>query len=83
MQEGSGPLDVDFCSITIDGGRGLSDELLQQRLQEIARQREELHHMEIELRAQAIARAEISQVQNSFQAQIEEQAEAASKLKVL
>lgn len=80
-EEGSGPLNEDFCSITIDGGGGLSDEILQQRLQEIARQRVELQHMEIELRAQAIARSEILEVQNGFQAQMKEQADAASKLK--
>lgn len=80
-EQGRGPLDVDFCSITIDGGGGLNDEILQQRLQEISRQREELQHMEIELRAQAIARSEILEVQNRFQAQIKGHADAASKLK--
>lgn len=80
---GTGPLDVDFCSITIDGGGGLSNELLQQRLQEIARQREGLQHMEIELRARAIAREELLEVQNSFQGQIKEHADSVSKLKVL
>jgi len=82
VQEGTGPLDVDFCTITIDGGGGLSDEILQQRLQEITKQREELQRVEVELRAQAIARAEILEVQNSFQAQIKEHADAAAKLKV-
>ena len=82
VQEGTGPLDVDFCSITIGGGGGLSDEIIQQRLQEITRQREELQQVEVELRAQAITRAEILEVQNSFHARIKEHADASSKLKV-
>lgn len=82
VQEGTGPLDVDFFSITIDGSGGLSDEILQQRLQEITRQREELQCAEIELRAQAITRAEILQAQNHFQAKIKEHADAAAHLKV-
>ncbi|XP_072989383.1 uncharacterized protein [Typha latifolia] len=80
-EEGRGPLDVDFCSITIDGAGGLNDDILQQRLQSVVRQREELQHMEIELKAQAIARSEILEVQHSFEAQIKEQAAAATKLK--
>ena len=54
MQDESGGLD-DFCSITIDGTGGLSEDILQQRLQSIVRQREELQQVEIDLRAQAIA----------------------------
>ncbi|XP_026665923.2 uncharacterized protein LOC103721343 isoform X3 [Phoenix dactylifera] len=80
VQEGTGPLDVDFCSITIVGG-GLNDDILQQRLQSITRQREELQQREIELRAQVIARMEISEVQNSYEEQIKEHANAAVELK--
>ncbi|KAG1360627.1 hypothetical protein COCNU_09G000900 [Cocos nucifera] len=79
-EEGTGPLDVDFCSITIVGG-GLNDDILQQRMESITRQREELQQREIELRAQVIARMEISEVQNSYEEQIKEHANAAAKLK--
>lgn len=81
VQEGMGPLDVDFSSIMIDG-RGLNDDILQRKLQNIARQREELQHMEIELRAQAIARGEILEAQSGFEARMKEQDAAAAKLKV-
>nr|XP_029117926.1 uncharacterized protein LOC105035945 isoform X3 [Elaeis guineensis] len=80
VQEGTGPLDVDFCSITIVGG-GLNDDTLQLRLQSITRQREELQQRETELRSQVIARMEISEVQNSYEEQIKEHANAAAKLK--
>ncbi|MQM08256.1 hypothetical protein Taro_041109 [Colocasia esculenta] len=80
VQEGAGPLDVDFCSITIDGG-GTSDDILQQRLHNIARQREELQHVEIELRAQVIARSEIMEVQKNCDARIKEHVNATAKLK--
>lgn len=80
MQQGREPLDVDFCSITIDGS--LDNDLLQRRLRDVARQREEMQNMEIELRAQILARSELIEVQNSFDAQIKEHANAASKLQV-
>ncbi|XP_020244070.1 LOW QUALITY PROTEIN: uncharacterized protein LOC109822297 [Asparagus officinalis] len=80
-EEGSGRFSADFCSITIDGSGGLSDEILQSKLQEIMKQREELQHVEIELRAQAIARAEILELQNCCQARIKEHSDAASQLK--
>lgn len=81
MQEGAGPLDMDFCSITIDGG-GTSEDILQQRLHSVASQREGLQHMEIELRAQVIARSEIMEVQKNCDARIKEHVNAAAKLKV-
>ena len=40
VQQGREPLDVDFCSITIDGS--LDNDILQQRLHTIAHQMEEL-----------------------------------------
>lgn len=80
MQQGREPLDVDFCSITIDGS--LDNDILQQRLHTIAHQREELQQMEIELRAQVIARSEVMEMQNSFDAQIKDHANAAVKLQV-
>ncbi|KAK4836180.1 hypothetical protein QYF36_019559 [Acer negundo] len=57
-----------------------NDKLLQQRLHSFARQREELQHLEIDLRAQMIARTEIMEMQNSFDAQIKEHAGLAAKL---
>ncbi|XP_044492610.1 uncharacterized protein LOC123216261 isoform X2 [Mangifera indica] len=77
-EQGREPADVDFCSITVDGNLG--NGLLQQRLHSVARQREELQHLEIELRAQMIARTEIVEMQNSYESQIKEQSNAAAKL---
>lgn len=71
---------MDFCSITIDGS--LDNDLLQQRLHDVARQREELQQMETELRAQIIARSEMIEMQNSFDAEIKEHSSAAAKLQV-
>ncbi|XP_039814399.1 uncharacterized protein LOC120677316 [Panicum virgatum] len=79
-EEGAGGLD-DFCAITIDGSGGLSEDILQQRLQSVVRQREELQQVEIELRAQAIAHPQIIEAQQSFQAAAKEHAAAAAKLK--
>ncbi|KAK9093817.1 hypothetical protein Scep_025286 [Stephania cephalantha] len=76
-EQGTGQLDVDFCSITVEGGGGggLDNGLLQQRLHSVSRQREELQEMEIELRAQVIARSEIVEMQKRFDAQMKEQVE--------
>ncbi|CAM0911766.1 unnamed protein product [Alopecurus aequalis] len=71
----------DFCSITIDGSGGLSEDILQQRLQSIARQREELQQVEIDLRAQAIAHPQIIEVQRRFGEAAKEHVVAAEKLK--
>ncbi|KAL6644426.1 hypothetical protein ACP70R_016034 [Stipagrostis hirtigluma subsp. patula] len=79
-EDGAGGLE-DFCSITIDGSGGLSEDILQQRLQSVVRQREELQQVEIELRAQAIAHPQIIEAQRSFQAAAKEHAAAAAKLK--
>ncbi|KAF7816640.1 uncharacterized protein G2W53_030609 [Senna tora] len=78
VQQGREPLDVDFCSLTVNGA--LDNDILQQRIHDVARQREELEHIEIELRSQIIARTEIIGMQNSFEAQLEEHSNAASKL---
>ncbi|KAF5450487.1 hypothetical protein F2P56_030838 [Juglans regia] len=75
---GREPLDVDFCSITVDDS--LDDDLLLQRLHNVARQREELQRTEIDFRAQIIARSEIMEMQSNFDAQIKEHANAATKL---
>lgn len=78
VQQGREPVDVDFCSITIDGG--LDNNILEQRVHSVARQREELQQLEVELRAQLIARSEIIEMQHGFDAQIEEHANANIKL---
>lgn len=81
MQQGREPVDVDFCSITIDGSS--NNDILQQRLLSVVKQKEELHQMEVELRAQLIARSEIMEIRNSFDAQIKEHATVNVKLQVL
>ncbi|KAM1407572.1 hypothetical protein ACFX2F_002132 [Malus domestica] len=78
VQQGREPVDVDFCSITVDGT--LDHGLLQQRIEDVSRQREALQHMEIDLKAQIIARSEIMEIQHNFDAKIKEHANAASKL---
>ncbi|XP_050236547.1 uncharacterized protein LOC126686516 isoform X2 [Mercurialis annua] len=72
------PADVDFCSITVDGS--LDNNILQQRIHAITRQREELQQMEIELKAQMIARSDIIEMQNSFDSRIKEHKDSAAKL---
>ena len=81
VQEETGQLEVDFCSITIDGG-GANEDVLQRRLHGISRQREDLEQMEIELRAQILARSEIMEVQKNCESTIKEHANAVVKLKV-
>ncbi|KAF8412070.1 hypothetical protein HHK36_000023 [Tetracentron sinense] len=70
-------LDMDLCSTSIPMENGI----LQQRLLSISRQREELQQMEIQLSAQLMARMEMIEMHNSFDAQIKEHTNAASKLK--
>ncbi|KAL5230373.1 hypothetical protein ABZP36_029149 [Zizania latifolia] len=77
--DGAGGLDD--CSIAIDGSGGLSEDIIQQRLQSIVRQREELQQVEMELRAQVIAHPQIIEAQRSFEAAAKEHVAAASKLK--
>ncbi|GLT48294.1 hypothetical protein SLA2020_219270 [Shorea laevis] len=78
VQHGREPADVDFGSITMDGS--LDNDILQQRLSNVTRQRENLQNLEIELRARAIARSEIMEMQSSFDTQIKEHANTATKL---
>ncbi|KAF0898278.1 hypothetical protein E2562_007132 [Oryza meyeriana var. granulata] len=79
-EDGGGGLD-DYCSITIDGSGGLSEDIIQQRLQSIVHQREELQQVEMELRAQVIAHPQIIEAQRSFEAAAKEHVAAAAKLK--
>ena len=84
VQQGQEPIDVvDFCAVQMDGIMGMEEGILQQRIQSLARQREEMQQMEIELRAQMIAKSEISEMQNSFDARIKEQSNMVSRLQVL
>lgn len=80
VQQGREPLDVDFCSITVDSS--LDGDLLPQRLHNVGRQREELQQVEIELRAQIIARSEVMRMRSNFDAQIKEHVNADTKLQV-
>lgn len=78
VQQGEGRVEVDFCSM--DGG--VDGDLLQQRFRDVSRKRDELQHLEIELRAQIVARTEILEMQRSFGAQMSEHVNASVKLKV-
>ncbi|CAL0305398.1 unnamed protein product [Lupinus luteus] len=78
VQQGREPLDADFCSITVDGT--LDNDILQQQLHNVVRQRQEVLQVEIELKAQIIARNEIIEMRNTFDAQLKEHAINASKL---
>lgn len=69
-EQGREQLDLDLCSITVDGSLG--NDILQQHLHDIVRQQEHLQRSEIKLR-EVIAR-------NSFEAQIKEHANAVVKL---
>ncbi|XP_075474559.1 uncharacterized protein LOC142505464 [Primulina tabacum] len=81
VQHGRESINVDFCSITVD--RGLDNNVLQQRLQTVAKQREEFQHIEIELRGQLVGSSKILELQNTYDAQIHEHVIANIKLQVL
>uniref|UniRef100_A0A2P2L3Z6 Uncharacterized protein LOC8262233 isoform X1 n=1 Tax=Rhizophora mucronata TaxID=61149 RepID=A0A2P2L3Z6_RHIMU len=78
VQQGREPVDVEFCSINVDGSLG--DDILQQRIHSICRKREELQQMEVDFRVQAIARSEIMEIQDRYDHQIKEHLDAAAKL---
>ncbi|XP_074319916.1 uncharacterized protein LOC141656766 isoform X3 [Silene latifolia] len=73
---------MEFHSIQMDGIVSVDDGIVQQRIQNLARQREEMQQVEIELRAQLIAKAEIVEMQNTFEAQFKEQSSTMSRLQV-
>ncbi|CAL0319552.1 unnamed protein product [Lupinus luteus] len=77
-EQGREPTGVDFCSITVDGT--LDNDILQQQLHNIVRQRQEVLQVEIELKAQIIARTEIMEIRSTFDAQLKEHATNASRL---
>ncbi|KAK1320795.1 hypothetical protein QJS10_CPA03g01931 [Acorus calamus] len=71
-----GPLDdMDFSLITGDA------DLLQQQLHDVSRRRGELQQLEVELQARVIARTEILGMQDSYNQQMKEQADATASLK--
>ncbi|XP_057804235.1 uncharacterized protein LOC131019653 isoform X2 [Salvia miltiorrhiza] len=78
VQHGRGSLDVDFCSINVDGG--LDNDILQKRIRNLVEKREELQNMELELRAQISARSEVVRLHNTFDGQIKEHMNANVKL---
>ncbi|KAL2921711.1 Angiomotin-like protein 1 [Bienertia sinuspersici] len=81
VQQEQEPIDgVDFCSVQMDGIMDMDDGIVQQRIHNLVRQREEMQQMEIELRAQLIVKAEIVDMQNSFDAQLKEQANVVVRL---
>ncbi|XP_026409461.1 uncharacterized protein LOC113304543 isoform X2 [Papaver somniferum] len=80
-EHGTQPNHGDYCSITIDDGGGLDNEMLQQRIHSVYRQREDLHNMEVELRAQIMARSAIVEMKNSFDVQMKEHVNAYEELK--
>ncbi|GJW05250.1 hypothetical protein Tco_1564106, partial [Tanacetum coccineum] len=69
--------DVDYFSITVDGG---SDHEL--HLDDVIKQREQLQHLEINLKAQLIARSEVMGMQERFDSQIKEHITANVELQV-
>ncbi|XP_020571865.1 uncharacterized protein LOC110018774 isoform X2 [Phalaenopsis equestris] len=79
-EEGTGSVNIDLSTIS-NNGEGSKEDSLQLRIQEITRQREDLQHLEIELRAQVIARAEVLEMHNSYGSQLKEHIDAAAKLK--
>lgn len=76
-EQGREPLDVDFCSMTMDGT--LDIDILQQQILNAVSQRREILQMEIELKAQIIARSELLKMRNTYEAQLKEHANNASK----
>lgn len=73
---GQQQLDGDLCSMLMNDNNNA-----EQKLHNIIRQRQELLQMEVDLRAQFIVRSEIIAMQNSYTAQINDHANAASQLK--
>lgn len=75
IYEGREPVNVDFFSITVDGG---SDHEL--HLDDVVKQREQLQHLEVNLKARLIARSEVMGMQERFDSQIKEHITATVKL---
>ncbi|KAI3756967.1 hypothetical protein L6452_04499 [Arctium lappa] len=75
IYEGREPVNVDFFSISVDGG---SDHEL--HLDDVVKQREQLQHLEVNLKARLIARSEVMGMQERFDSQIKEHITATVKL---
>lgn len=80
VQNGRENADVKYGSITTDSD--MQNDILQQRLIQVSRQREELQQMEVELRAQVIVRSKIIEIQNRYENQMEEHANETAMLQV-
>lgn len=80
VQQSNRQLGTDLASLSIDSEMNNSEESIQQRLHDIARQREQLQQLEIDLRAQFIARAEVVQIQSGFDEQAKQHASIVANL---
>ena len=72
--------------VVVQNGReqdGYSNsEMLQQQILNVSRKKGELQQLEIELRAQMIARHEIMEIQSNYESQFTEYANAAARMQV-
>ncbi|KAI3808756.1 hypothetical protein L1987_24717 [Smallanthus sonchifolius] len=73
--QGREPLDLNFFSIAVAGG---SDPEV--CLDEVVKQREQLQHLEVHLKARLIARSEVMKMQERFDSQIKDHITANLKL---
>ncbi|XP_047316319.1 uncharacterized protein LOC124919984 isoform X2 [Impatiens glandulifera] len=78
QQQGRDGVPVEFCAVPID--RNLGEDIMQQRLHDFVRRREELQRDEVELRAQIYARKEIVVLQKEYDAKMKEQINGNTKL---
>lgn len=60
----------------------LDSDILQQQIHSVVRQRHEILQMEVELKAQIIARTEMMEMRSTFDAQLKEHANNANKFQV-
>lgn len=72
--------DSSFFSIQMNGVGNLDDGDFEEKLHNLASQREELQQREIELRAQMIIHSEIAEMRKSFDAQMKEQTNVTTEL---
>nr|XP_043615124.1 uncharacterized protein LOC122587110 isoform X2 [Erigeron canadensis] len=75
IYEGGEQESVDYFSINVDGGG--NDEL---HLDDIVKQREQLQHLEVDLKARLIARSEVMAMQERFDSQMKEHITSSVKL---
>ncbi|KAI4384868.1 hypothetical protein MLD38_002965 [Melastoma candidum] len=77
VQQGRQPSVTNSCSINIDTS---SEDEVSRHLEDLARKREDLQLLEIQLRAEMIVKSEISEIKRDFDSQIKEHEDAAVKL---